>query len=92
MAGEVSDGKLVRVAMVDAHGAVARSGVVAAVTVKPASALASRPYNKDQIREREVRDATVVAGHGQACSRWCTATMAAMASSQCSLTLLDWLC
>ena len=53
-------------AMVDAHGAVARSGVVAAVTIKPVLALASRPYDDDQMREREVGGGRVVAGHGRA--------------------------
>ena len=66
MAGEVSDGDLVHAAMADAHGAVTRSGVVAAVIVKPASSLASRPYDDDQMREREVGGGWVVAGHGLA--------------------------
>ena len=79
-------------AMADAHGGVVHYCMTAAVGVKPAVALETRPYGDDKIREREVRDATVVAGHGRACSWWCTTAMAATASSQCSLTLLDWLC
>ena len=47
MAGEVGGGEPVRTAMANAHGAVARFGVVAAVTVKLALALASRPYDDD---------------------------------------------
>ena len=66
MAGEVGGGELVRAAMADAHGMVAHSGVVAAVIVKPALALASRPYDDDQMREREVIGGWVVAGHGRA--------------------------
>ena len=41
MAGEVDGGEPVRMAMADAHGADARFGVVVAVTVKLALALAS---------------------------------------------------
>ena len=47
MAGEVGDSELMHAAMVDAHGAVACSGVVATVTVKPVLSLASRPYDDD---------------------------------------------
>ena len=54
MAGEVGGGELMHTAMVDAHGVVACSGVVAVVIVKLTLALASRPYNDDQMREREV--------------------------------------
>ena len=64
MAGEVDSGELVRTAMADAHDAVAHSGVVAAVIVKPALALASRPYDDDQMRERKIRGGRVVAVHG----------------------------
>ena len=52
MAGEVGGGELVRAAMADVHGTVMRFGVVAAVTVKLASALASRPYDDGLMRER----------------------------------------
>ena len=64
-AGEVGGGELVRVDMADVHGAVARFGVVVVVTVKPALALESRPYDDDQMREREVRGGRVVAGHSE---------------------------
>ena len=66
MVGEVVGGELVHAAMADTHGVVERSDVVAAVIVKPASALASKPYDNDQMREREVRGGRVVAGHGRA--------------------------
>ena len=52
--------------MVDAHGVVTCSGVAAAVAVKPASALAYRPYDDDQMREREVGGGRVMAGDGRA--------------------------
>ena len=55
-----------RAAMADTHGVVERSDVVAAVIVKPALALASRPYDDDQMREREVIGGRVVAGHERA--------------------------
>ena len=64
MASEVGDGELVQLAMPDAHSVIARSGVVAAVIVKLALALASRPYDDDQMRERDVGGGWVVAGHG----------------------------
>jgi len=64
--GEVSGGELMRAAMADAHDTVTRSGVVAAVIVKPALALASRPYDDDQMREREVGGGSVVASHVRA--------------------------
>ena len=51
-------------AMADTHGTVTPSGVVAAVIVKLDSALASRPYDDDQMRERDVGGGWVVAGHG----------------------------
>ena len=66
MAGEVGDGELMRAAMADTYGAVAHSGVVAAIIVKSALALASRSYDDDQMREREVIGGWVVAGHGRA--------------------------
>ena len=66
MVGEVSGSELMRAAMANTHGAVVCSGVVAAVIVKLASTLASRPYDDDQLREREVGGGWVVAGHGRA--------------------------
>ena len=53
-------------AMADAHGSIMHSHVTAVVGVKPATVLATNPYGDDQMREREVGDATVVAGHGRA--------------------------
>ena len=50
--------------MADAHGTVTCSHVAVVVAVKPASALASRPYDDEQPRVREVLGASVVAGHG----------------------------
>ena len=55
-----------RAAMADMHSAVVHSGVVAVVMFKLALALASRPYDDDQMREREVIGGWVVAGHGRA--------------------------
>ena len=52
-----------RAAMVDAHGTVTCSRV--AVAVKPAFALASRPYGDEQPWVREVRGAPVEASHGE---------------------------
>ena len=66
MTGEVGGYELVRVAMAEAHSAVVHSGVVAAVRVKPALALASRPYDDDQMRVREVGGGWVVASHERA--------------------------
>ena len=55
-----------RDAMANAHGVVTRSGVAVAVIVKLALALASRPYDDDQMWEREIGGGRVVAGHGRA--------------------------
>ena len=66
MADEVGGGELVRAAMADMHSAVVHSGVVAVVTVKLSLALACRPYDNDQMREREVGGGWVVASHERA--------------------------
>ena len=55
-----------RAAMADAHGVVTHSSVVVVVIVKPTSTLASRLYDDDQMRERDVGGGWVVAGHGRA--------------------------
>ena len=81
MAGEVGGGERVLAAIVDAHGGVTRSYVTVVVSVKPAMDLATRPYDDNQIMGREVREATVVAGHGRACLWRCTTAMAVTASS-----------
>jgi len=59
-------GKFELAAMAGALGAAAHSRATAAVVVKPATVLATSPYDNDQTREREVGDATVMAGHGRA--------------------------
>ena len=66
MASEINGGELVRTSMVDAHGVVVRFDVVVAIIVKLASALASIPYDDDQMREGEVKGGWVVASHGRA--------------------------
>ena len=65
MAGEVGGGERMPMAMVDAHGSVARSRMTVAVAVKPATALVTRPYGNDRLKWREVGGAPVAAGHGE---------------------------
>lgn len=57
-------GKLVLAAMVDVHGTDERSSAGEAVAVQWAMALVTRTYDKDNSREREVREALVRAIHG----------------------------
>ena len=52
--------------MADMHGDGVHSRMMVAVAVKPATVSATSPYGDDQTKEREVRDAMVVAGHGRA--------------------------
>ena len=54
--------------MADTHNGVVRSCMMAAVAVKLAMVLATSPYGDEKAREREVRDATMVAGHGRSWS------------------------
>ena len=56
--------ELVLMAMADTHGGDACSRTDAVVAVKRATALASQTYGDVQPRERKVREALVVAGHG----------------------------
>ena len=55
-------------AMADAHDGIVRYRMMAAVAVKLAMVLATSPYGDEKAREREVRDATMVAGHGRSWS------------------------
>ena len=66
MVGDVDGSERVHAAMVDAHGVIVRSWETVAVVVKPAVVLATSPYGNDQMMEREVRYAMVVASHDQA--------------------------
>ena len=79
--------KLELAAMAGALGAAARSRAMAAVAVKPAAVLATSPYGNDQMREREVGDATVVAGHGQARSSAALCGHGGDNDTQCGFTL-----
>ena len=79
-------------AMVDTHGVDAHSRTDAVVAVKRMMSLASRTYGEDRPNKWKVGGVVEMAGHRQARSRWRTAAMAATMSSQCSLTLPEWLC
>ena len=65
-AGEVGGGERVLAAMVDVHGGITRSYMMAVVAVKLAAVLATSPNSDDQMREREVGGGWVVVGHGRA--------------------------
>ena len=62
-------GKLMLTAMVDAHGVDVCSGAAEAVAGQRAMALACRTYDEDKLREREVGEALVGAGHGRTRAR-----------------------